>query len=395
MNFSSPTAGLPCWLEVDLDAIGANVAALRRWVQPRTRIAAVVKAQAYGCGAEQVARAALAAGASSLAVARVHEGVELRTAGIRAPILVMNRTDLAEVQQAVHHELTVTVDTTELGRALGAAAHKLRRTSRVHVKVDTGLHRFGVDPDATLPLVRSLSEISELEVQGLYTHFASADETDLHFTLDQLERFEQVSRELDVAGYRFPVRHAANSAGTLNVRAAHLDMVRCGITLHGESPLESYPAGLYLQAANSLKARVARITELPVGDGVGYGQTWHAQRPSRIALGTIGYADGIPRRFAQHGSALIGGCRAPIVGRVSMDQVTLDITDIPGVEVGDVITFFGSDGQARLPLREFAAACDTISYEAMTSLGGRVARVYQGDDAWQGTARLNGTAPLS
>jgi len=188
-----------------LDAIGTNVTALRRWVGPRTRIAAVVKAQAYGGGATPVARAALAAGASWLAVARVHEGIELRTAGIRAPILVMNRTDLSEAYDAARHDLTITVDTTDLARALGSAAHQLGRPSRAHLKVDTGLHRFGVNPDAALPLAREVSEISGIEVQGLWTHFASADEPDSQYTLEQLERFERVTDDLAGAGYRFPM----------------------------------------------------------------------------------------------------------------------------------------------------------------------------------------------
>jgi alanine racemase len=385
---------LPCWLEVDLDTVAANVGALRRWLGPHPRIAAVVKAQAYGAGAEEMARAALQAGASWLAVARVHEGAELRHAGIRAPILVMNRTELGEAESAVQAGLAVTVDTAELVRELDAVARRLRRRVNVHLKVDTGLHRFGVDPEAALDVAEAISDAPMVSAEALWTHFASADESDTRFTLEQFARFEQVAQHLTDRGYRFPMRHAANSAGTLNLRQTHLDMVRVGITLQGFDPCEAAHPEVGLQPTTSLRARVARIIEVPVGDGVGYGQIWHAERPSRIALVTVGYADGLPRRLSNHGSALVHGQSAPIVGRISMDQTTLDVTDIPNVEVGDVACFFGRDGERTLELGRVAKAADTIPYEILTGIGSRVARVYRGDDTTQRITRLSGTVPV-
>ena len=388
-------SALPCWLEVDLDAVAANVASLRRWVGPHTRVAAVVKAQAYGAGAEEMARTALQSGASWLAVARVHEGEELRRAGIRSPILVMNRTEVDEAASAVEADLTLTVDTVEVIRAVESAAARSGRRPNVHLKVDTGLHRFGVDPDEAMRVARAIAETHQVQAQALWTHFASADESDPRLTLDQLGCFQRVTERLSDHGYSFPMRHAANSAGTLSHRWAHLDMVRVGITLQGVDPREVPGDGVELLPATALKARVARIIELSVGEGVGYGHTWHAQRPSRVALVTAGYADGLPRRLSNRGRALIGGREAPIVGRISMDQTTLDVTDLSGVAVGDVATFFGRDGDASLDLGQLAQAAETIPYEILTGIGSRVARVYRGDDMTQRITRLSGPVPVA
>jgi alanine racemase len=391
----NPTRGLPCWLDIGLDALAHNVRALGSWVGPQTQIAAVVKAQGYGVGAEEVARTALNAGATWLAVARVHEGKELRRAGITAPILVLTRTDESEADAAVRHDLALTVDCADLARALGAAAKKHRRPARAHVKVDTGLHRFGVDPDQALPLARILSEIDGVEPQALYTHFANADEEDSTYTLQQLACFHEVARRLSDAGYRFPVKHAANSAATLAFPEAHFSLVRVGLALYGTSPMGTVPPGLDLRPAVALRARIARVTCLAPGEGVGYGQIWHAERPSRIALATAGYADGIPRQLSNVGEALVRGRRVPIVGRVSMDQTTLDVTDVPGVEVGDVATFFGDDGAASIDLNQFAEQAGTIAHTALTGIGGRVARVYHRDGFAGRAARLAGTTDIS
>ncbi len=392
------TAQLPCWLDIDLDAIADNVAALRRWVGDRVQLAAVVKAQAYGVGAIEVARTALAAGASWLAVARVHEGEELRAAGIRSPILVLTRTDPSEAVAAVSADLAVTVDTVELGQALGAAARALGRRAVAHVKVDTGLHRFGVLPTEVVPLVRELAGIEGLELQGLYTHFASADEEDQRFTRAQLDCFDRTTAELASAGFAFPIRHAANSAATLAHRGAHCNLVRIGLALYGISPSGTIPAGLSLRPAVALRARVARITTLSPGEGVGYGQTWHARSVTRVGLVSAGYADGIPRAQSNRGSALVHGREVPLIGRVSMDLTTFDLTGCPDAAVGSTVTFFGEDGGAAVALASFAARSDTIPHEALTSIGARVARVYRADGAVTHIVRLSGTvdsAPMN
>jgi alanine racemase len=388
------TESLPCWAEIDLSAVADNVASLSRWVKAGTVLGAVVKAQAYGTGARAIACTAIAAGARWLAVARVHEARELRDAGLHCPILVMTRTHPNDAEEAVDLNLTVTVENVGLARAVGASAMRRGRRAAIHVKVDTGLHRFGVRPNEALPLVRSLSLLDGVEVQGLYTHFASADEPDPAFTREQLECFLRVSNDLENAGYRFPVRHAANSAGTIAFREAHLDLVRVGLALYGVSPSGSLPDGLALHPAVSLRAHVARVVHLAAGEGVGYGQTWHASRPSQVALVTAGYADGVPRRLSNRGNVLLRGTRCPIVGRVSMDQTTIDVTNCGPITVGDVATFYGRYGAVELSLDEFAAAAETIPHEVLTTIGGRVPRVYVHNGEIGHIARLGETELL-
>lgn len=394
MGHVDETATLACWLDIDLDAVAANVRALQRWVGPGTQLAAVLKAEAYGTGASELARTVVAAGAHWIAVARVHEGVELREAGATAPILILNRAEPDEAEAAVRHDLTLTVDTVELGRTLSSAAARQGARPAVHLKVDTGLHRFGVRTEEALPLAREISDLDGIEVQALYTHFANADEADRRYTLEQIARFERITAQLADAGYRFPMRHAANSAATLAFRQAHFDLVRVGLTLHGMSPTGHVPDGLDLEPAVSFKARIARIIDLAPGEGVGYGQIWHADRPTRVALVTAGYADGVRRAMSNRGTALVHGSRAPIIGRVSMDQTTLDITDISGVAVGGVATFFGVDRNGALDLTEFASASDTIPHEALTSIGGRVARVYRHGGSVSRIVRLAGSTDV-
>jgi alanine racemase len=388
------TAGLPCWLDVDLDAIAANVASLTRWLGPATGIAAVVKADGYGSGATAVAPTVLGGGARGLAVARVHEGARLRDAGIQAPILVLNRTDPVEGKAAVGLRLTVTVDSVELARQLDQEARRLDTTAAVHLKIDTGLHRFGVDPKSALILANEIGSLTHVAMDGLYTHFASADEPDLGFAHQQLAAFHEARAALTAAGHVFRVCHAANSAATLAVPAAHLDLVRVGLSLYGVSPIETFPAGLCLQPALALRARVARVFDIDPGEGVGYGQTWHADRATRVALVTAGYADGIPRRLSNRGRGLVRGHSAPIIGRVSMDQTTIDVTGIPGVRERDIVTLFGRDGAEEIGLWEFARDADGIAHDALTSIGSRVARVYWQQGIPRRAVRLDGQVEL-
>lgn len=386
---------LPCWVEVDLDRIADNVRSLDRWVGSRTAVSAVVKAQGYGLGAEEVARAALAAGASSLSVARVHEGVELRAAGIKAPILVLSRTDFREVELVAQHDLAVTVDSTDLAVALGAAARSSGREVAVHLKIDTGLHRFGVDPERSQRVARTLFETPGLRPEGLWTHFASADEPELAPVYEQFRLFRRVVGELEDAGCSFPLHHAANSAATFAVRDSHMSMVRVGQSLYGVHPLPHGGPGPELRAALALKARVGRVMDLEPGDVVGYGRTWRAQRQTRAAMLMIGYADGLPRSLSNQGVVLIEGREAPLLGRVSMDHAVADVTEIPGVTVGSEVVVFGRDNGFELDLWRVARDAQTIPHVLLTGIGGRVPRVYYQDGEVVRVARTNGSVGLS
>jgi alanine racemase len=243
-------------------------------------------------------------------------------------------------------------------------------------------------------LVRELATVDGLDVQGLYTHFATADEPDQMFAVAQLACFQHWARQLEEAGYLFSIQHTANSAATFAMRASHCNLVRVGLGLYGVSPSGTIPAGLSIRPAVSLKARIARLLTLQPGEGIGYGQTWRAAHPTRVALVTAGYADGIPRSLSNRGKALVKGSNVPVVGRVSMDLTTLDVTGCSNVSVGDVVTFLGIDASSEISLAQFAESMGTIPHEALTLIGGRVARIYREDGAIVRVTRLSGTVDI-
>lgn len=365
----------PCWLEVDLDAVEANVRWLRSTIGPATEIAAVVKAQAYGLGAEELGWAALRAGASRLAVARVREGVALRRAGVTAPILVLTAIVPSELELCCAQDLTPTVADPALVSDLCAMAGRLGRPQQVHLKVDTGLTRYGAEPETIVALARQVQQSPWLEAEGLFTHFASSDEPGLDYSREQLRRFEDIRTALASQGFRYAIHHAANSAGAIRLPEARLDLVRAGITLAG-SPTSASVIAPSLQPAASLKATVARVYDVNRDATIGYGRTFRAARRMRAALVPIGYADGLPRALSNRGAMLIRGQRAPIVGRVSMDQCVVDISDIPGVLPGDAVVALGGQGRDAITLAELAEWSETIPHEVLCRIGMRVPRVY-------------------
>jgi len=366
------------WAEVDLDAIGANTRALKRWVGERVEIIAVVKADAYGHGAIPVARTVLAAGASRLAVHRLGEGNALRQAGIEAPILVMAPLMPEEASEAGRWQLTPTLSTLEAAQALDAIARGAGRGVPVHVEVDTGMGRAGISPEDTVDFLRALRTMDGLMVEGLYTHFATADESDPSFTMRQLRRFEEVIAVLESIGIRVPLHHAANSAATMRFRSAHFEAVRPGLALYGMRPSTEWEPPFPLHPAMTIKSRVTRVWTLAPGESVGYGRTFVAERESRMALVPIGYGDGYPRALSNRGYVLIRGQRAPVRGRVSMDQIVVDVTGISGVEVGDEVVILGRQGEAEIRAEELAAWAGTINYEITTRISPRVPRIYRG-----------------
>jgi alanine racemase len=394
----TPAADRPCRLEVDLDAISANVREICSLVGPAARVCAVVKAEAYGLGAIPVARAALAGGAERLGVARVEEGVRLRTAGLDAAILLTAGFAPAEAAAIVRHRLTPTVvqmgDALALARAAGRAGVVLP----VHLKVDTGLTRFGAAPSVVIDLARLLENLPSLKLEGLYTHFASADEPDQAFTREQLGRLREVHATLVAGGHHPPVLHAANSAAALAEPATRLDLVRVGLTLSGHYPSEHVPREARLHPAVSLKACLLRVYDLPPGTTIGYGRTYRAERTIRAGLVAAGYADGVPRAHSEGAFALVGDRRVPLVGRVSMDQCVVDLAEAPDARVGDEVTMFGASEGAEIGLDEFASWSGTIAHESLCRVGSRVPRLYRqaGDMYWGSTepaAASIGTSP--
>ncbi|MBI5246743.1 MAG: alanine racemase [Elusimicrobia bacterium] len=358
----------PTWAEIDLGALVGNLRHLRKRVGPRMKLMFVVKANAYGHDAVLCALAAQKARAADwLGVSSVEEGLALRTSGVNLPVLVLGSLyPFESVLAAAAHDLTPIVASLESARRVAEAAARLRRVINIHVKVDTGMGRIGVRPDAAPALVRELSALRGIRVQGLYTHMAKAED-DRAFTERQLSAFRKVLKALDKEGLRPPLVHAANSAAALRHPGARFDLVRPGLAAYGL--YEGFSPVL------TLKSKIIYTKTVGKGTPVSYGAAWRAKRASRIATLPIGYGDGYPRALSNKASVLVGGKRCPVVGRVTMDQVMIDVTDVPRARVGDDAVLIGSQDGASIPAAELARACGTISYETVTALSGRVPRV--------------------
>lgn len=368
----------PVWGEVDLAAVRANARALLDLAAP-AGLLAVVKADAYGHGAVPVARAALDAGATWLGVALVEEGVALRAAGIDARVLVLSEPAPAAAATVVAHHLTPVVYTATGIEALAKAVAEAGGDEplRVHLKIDTGMHRVGCSPDQALALVAAIDARPELALEGVCTHFAVADDPDDPYTATQLEIFDELLTALSAGGRPRPIVHAANSAGLLAHPVSRYDLVRCGIALYGVAPAPGLADRVALAPALSLLARVSHVKTLAAGERLSYGLRYELTRDSRIATVPVGYADGVPRNLAlAGGEALIRGRRRPIAGTITMDQLMVDVGD-DDVEVGDEVVLLGSQGDETITADEWAERLGTIAYEVVTGIGPRVPRRYR------------------
>jgi len=366
------------WAEVSLDAIAHNVRTIKATLRRSCRLMAVVKADGYGHGAVQVARAALEAGADWLGVAILDEALQLRASGIACPILVLGYTPPASVEAAVKHGIAVTVFAENELDAVIACAERLRQHADVHLKADTGMSRLGVtDPQAAVALARKAASSPWVRLQGVFTHFASADSPDETYARKQYRDFLAFIEYLERHGIRVPLKHCCNSAACLRFPDMHLDMVRVGIALYGLLPFSDPMPGLpKLLPAMSWKTKIAALKQVPAGQPVSYGCTYRPSRPSRIATIPAGYADGLSRKLSNRGSVMIRGRKAPIVGIVCMDQTMVDVDAIPGVRAGDEVLLFGRSGESVLPAHEVASLLGTIHYEIVCAVGKRVPRVY-------------------
>jgi alanine racemase len=366
--------GRPTWLEVDLEAVAHNVRRIAGLVGPGVRVLAVLKADAYGHGSMRVARTALNNGASYLGVASINEGAALRQVDIKAPILVLGYTPAWQARDLALHDLSATVFNLDVARVLSRAARELNREVRVHVKVDSGMGRLGLLPEEVPAFVAELRALPGLVLEGIFTHFSTAD-SDLEYARRQISRFQQVLEALATAGVTFPLVHAANSAAILSLPESHFTMVRLGIAMYGLQPSPEVPLPPDFRPALSFKTQVAQVKTLPPGSFVGYGKSYCTAGEERIAVLPVGYADGF-RRAPQHwGEVLVRGRRAPIVGRVSMDQTTIDVSHIPGVRQGDEVVLIGEQGDERITAEKVAERLGTINYEVVSEILARVPRV--------------------
>ncbi|MBI4371866.1 MAG: alanine racemase [Elusimicrobia bacterium] len=358
----------PTWAEVDLGALARNLRAFRARMPAGVKLMFVVKANAYGHDAALCARAAEASRAADwLGVSSVEEGVALREAGVRLPILILGSLyPFESALAAVAHGLTPIAASLESARRLAEVAARLGRRVDCHVKVDTGMGRIGPGPEAALAVARRLAALKAVRVQGLYTHLAKAEE-DPRFTAAQLKAFRGVIAALAAEGVRPPLIHAANSAGALRHPEARFDLVRPGLAIYGL--WEGFEPVL------SLKSQIVFLKTVPKGATVSYGATWRARRPTRVATLPVGYADGYARALSNRAHVLVGGRRCPVIGRVTMDQVMVDVTAAPGARVGDEVVLIGRQAAAEVPAGELARLCGTIPYETVTQLSSRVPRL--------------------
>lgn len=367
-----PGIGRPTWLEIDAGAIANNVRMLKQFVGATVTVMAIVKADGYGHGSVLTAQTALANGAEYLGVANLQEALDLRTAGISAPIFVMSYTPFDAVRLAIQNNLTVSLYDPQQAAAFDHAARDAGQKLRVHVKIDTGFGRLGMDTTEAMTLFRQLRGMLYLDIEGIYTHLSSADSDPVH-TAKQITTLREIVRPLRAAGFDFKYVHAANSAGTLASADNHFNMVRPGLALYGLNPSADVPAPVGFQTAMTWKTVVAQVRTLPANHPVGYGNTYITTQPERIAILPLGYADGF-RRSPHFGEVLIHGQRAPIIGRVSMEKTIVSIDHIPNVGIGDEVVVLGKQGNESITADDIAEQLGTINYEVVTNALARIPR---------------------
>ncbi len=369
---------LRCYAQISLPAIGHNIEEVRKRLAPGVKLLAVIKADAYGHGACKVGKY-LEPKVDYFAVATLEEALELRRAEIVRPILILSYVSPSQYPELVEHEITQTIDSLEQASALEQAAARAGKTAKIHIAVDTGMTRIGFQATETeADRIAQIAAFPHLEVEGIFTHFSCADQEDKDYCTMQLEKFERMCRYLEERGVSIPLRHICNSAGIMEFDGHRFDMVRSGIVTYGLYPSEEVQKErLDLIPALEWKARVIHVKDVEAGVSVGYGATFTTSRPStRIATVSVGYADGYPRALSGKGSVLIHGKRAPILGRVCMDQMMVDVTDIPDVQVEDVVTLIGRDGDASITVEEVADPAMRFNYEMVCNIGKRVPRIY-------------------
>jgi alanine racemase len=370
----------PVWAEINLDSYHRNVKAIKKGLNASTSLCAIVKADAYGHGMVPIAHEALRAGASCLGVALTDEGVQLRRAGFTEPILIMALTPPELAYAAADYRLEVSVADVCAIEALSMAAKALKTTVKVHLKIDTGMGRIGVRPDDAPGFARQICETDGLNLSGVFSHFADADNGDLSYTRQQLKIFLEACTAIERNGIHIPCKHIANSAAFMNLPESHLDMVRAGILTYGFDSQRQITAtnAFTFSPVMTLKAKAAYVKTLDSGDSVSYGRRWTADKPCRIASIPLGYADGYPRNLTNKGFVGIRGQNVPVRGTVCMDQFMIDVSLFDDFRAGEEVIIFGSNGPSADAL---ASLIGTINYEIVCRIGKRVPRVYVRDNS--------------
>lgn len=369
------------YAEINLDAIIHNFHEINNWIGPDCKIMGVIKADGYGHGAVAVAKILVEEKVDVLAVAMINEAVALRKYGMKLPIMILGYTADEQLGDLVKYDIIQTVFSLEMAQMISDIATGMGKTATIHIKMDTGMGRIGFAPDAkALEDITKIYQLPNICVEGLFTHFSSADEEDKETTNKQIQLFEQFRENLERSGISIPIYHAANSAGAMEVPGAHYNLVRTGIALYGLYPSEEVcHTTLALTPALSLISNVIFVKEVPENTPISYGGTYVTKRPTKIATIPVGYGDGYARALSSKGRVIIHGQYAPIIGRVCMDQFMVDVTDIEGVSVRDEAILIGKQGACEITVEEIARHMNTINYEVVCQIGKRVPRVYMRD----------------
>ena len=372
-------------LEINLDNLAYNIKATRKYINKDTLIMAIVKANAYGHGAIASSRIFLENGADRLGVSILREGIELRKAGIEAPILLLNYTPQDQYKYIVEYDLIQTIYRYEDAEALSKVALSMGKTMKIHIKIDTGMSRIGFLPgQESIEAIVKISKLPNIEIEGIFTHFAKADEIDKTFTHIQFNRFIDLVNELEEKGVDIAIKHVANSATVIDMAEYNLDMVRPGLILYGHYPSEEVQKeNLFLRPAMTLKSRISNIKTIDKGEGVGYNHSYIAKKKTHIATIPIGYADGYSRMLAERSYVSVDGEKAEVVGKVCMDQIMVDVSHIENVEVGDEAILFGCKEKGSPSLDETANWIGTLNYDILCMISRRVPRIYTEKDEYK------------
>jgi alanine racemase len=372
--------------EIDLDAIYNNVINLKKIIKEDTKFMAVLKADGYGHGAVAVAKT-IDNLVDYYGVAIVEEAVEFRKAGIDKPILILGVTNKDQYEQVVKHNVTQTIFTYESAKLLNEECKKQDKNAKVHIKIDTGMGRIGLkDDEKSIKVIKKIAKLSNIDIEGIFTHFANADEKNKFRAHQQLFKFNAFLEHLKENGIDIPIKHMSNSAATIDIPESNMDMVRCGIATYGLYPSnEVNKENVDLTPAYSLRSRVTYVKEVPFGVGISYNSTYMTNKNTKVATIPVGYADGYARSLSSKGRVLINGQSAPIIGRVCMDQFMVDVTDIDSVKEGDIVTLVGRDGEEYISVEEIAALAGSFNYEFVYDIGKRVPRVYYRNNKKVGT----------
>lgn len=363
---------------INLDAICNNMNAIRQVIQPGTKVMAVIKADGYGHGASHIATALNEIGVDAFAIAILEEGVDLRQRGIKKPMLILGYTPKEQYADLVQYDISQTVFEYSMAEEISKQAVKQGKNGKIHIKVETGMNRIGfADTDESVEEILRIAKLPNIEIEGVFTHFAGADEADKTSAYKQLMRYSNFVEKLEKRGLSIPMKHIANSAGIIDLPEANYDMVRSGIITYGLYPSEEVnKERLHLAPAMELKSHVVYVKEVGPEEGISYGSTYVTTKNTRVATVSIGYGDGYPRALSNKGRVLIHGEYAPILGRVCMDQFMVDVSHIDNVEQGDIVTLVGKDGENVITVEEIADLAGTFNYEFICGIGKRIPRVY-------------------